>query len=104
MSYETYYERYKELCDTYKIKYGTYGLVPNADKLSLIESRDAFEAALKEYDVVVDRVGGGYAHTKYRVIRNAPGLSSKDLAIICDYGNLCFGYRVEGSIICIYTD
>lgn len=104
MSYETYYERYKELCDTYKIKYGTYDLVPKGVPLTMAERTAIIARAMEDYDVVVDSAGSGYAHAKYRVLRNTPGLSSKDLAIICDRGNLCFGYRTEGSIICVYTD
>lgn len=89
MAIQTHYDRYKELKEQYKIKRGTYGLTPEA---------------MNEYDVVVASVGIGYAHKKYRVVKNTPGLSTEDLAIICDEGNLCFGYRTEGSIICVYTD
>ena len=49
-------------------------------------------------------VGYGYAHTKYKITRNDPGLSDEDLAIICDKGNLPFGFRREGNVICVYTD
>jgi hypothetical protein len=106
MSYETYYDRYKELCTTYKIKHGTYGLIPDEQlkTLSAIDVQKALEEAIKEYDVVVASAGSGYAHIKYKVLRNAPGLSIKDLAIICDQGNLCFGYRTEGTLICVHTD
>lgn len=90
MSYETYYDRYKVLTSTYKVHKGTYGL--------------GNEWQLEDYDVVIERCGSGYACAKYRVLRNKPNLNSEDLAIICDSGNLCFGYRTEGSIICVYTD
>ena len=33
----------------------------------------------------------------YKISYQAGGLKS-------DGGNLCFGYRVEGSTICVYTD
>ena len=89
MSYEVNYTRYKELCDTYKILRSTYG---------------KSSEELEEADVIVEGAGVGYAHTKYRVVKNKPRLSYKDLAIICDSGNLCFGYRTEGSIICVYID
>lgn len=85
MAYEVYYERYKELREQYKIARSNV-------------------TDLENYDVVIQRIGSGYAHAKYRVVKNGPGLSTKDLAIICDDGNLCFGYRTEGSIICVYTD
>ncbi|KAA9291754.1 hypothetical protein [Streptococcus anginosus] len=55
-------------------------------------------------DVVYDPVGGGYAHSLYEVIKNKPGLSTLELALICDNGNLCFGYSKRSGNIAIYTD
>ena len=106
MSYETHYDRYKELCDTYKVRRSTYGLISEEQKstMTLLEVRDALNKAIEEYDVVVERCGSIYAGAKYKVLRNAPGLSTRDLAIICDAGNLCFGYRCEGQYIVVYTD
>lgn len=49
-------------------------------------------------------VGSGYGHTKYEVISNPENLTTEELALICDGGNLCFGYRTEGDLIVIYTD
>lgn len=88
---KTYFDRYTELQKQYKIA----------------TSRDTMVRCGKtedDYDVIIERCGRGYAHVKYRVVKNAPGLSEKDLAIICDGGNLCFGYRTEGNIICIHID
>ena len=49
--------------------------------------------------------GHGYANTKYRILSNPYDFSNDELALICDRGNLCFGYRMEGSdIVVIYTD
>lgn len=105
MSYKTYYDRYKELKAAYKIAYSTYDLLTSAEReLPLGLQEAAIRNAMEAYDVVVVHAGSGYAHVKYRVLKNAPGLTMKDLAIICDRGNLCFGYRVEGGIICIHTD
>lgn len=56
------------------------------------------------YDVIIIPAGVGYAHAKYRVIKNAPNLSQRALALIADRGNLCFGYRVEGNYIVVHTD
>ena len=89
MAVQTYFDRYKELQAKYKIKHSTYDLTPGARQ---------------EDDVIEECRGYGYAHTKYRVVKNGPGLSTQDLAIICDRGNLCFGHRTEGSIICVYID
>lgn len=104
MSYETHYERYKELNEKYNIAHGTFNMVPRDFEGTLRERKELIEDVMLAYDVVVDYAGAGYAHQKYRVLRNTPNLSAKDLAIICDKGNLCFGYRAEGSIICVYTD
>ena len=53
---------------------------------------------------VVEWVGSGYGHTKYKVVSNPHNLSTLELALICDEGNLCFGYRTEGDLIVIHTD
>lgn len=90
-TYETHYDRYKELTSTYKVL-----CLPSFPGYSMEK--------LKDYDVAIQFVGVGYAHQKYRVIKNEPNLPTKDLAILCDNGNLCFGYRVEGGCICVYTD
>lgn len=52
----------------------------------------------------VERVATGYGHTKYRVVDNPENLNETELALICDSGNLCFGYRIEGDLIVISTD
>ena len=52
----------------------------------------------------VECVAVGYGHNTYKVIENPENLSVLELALICDKGNLCFGYRAEGDLIVIYTD
>jgi hypothetical protein len=60
----------------------------------------------------VKRISTGYAHTDYEVHENNENLSYDDLALICDRGNLCFGYRISkgggtnrvGAIITVHTD
>ena len=46
----------------------------------------------------------GYACKYYEIIGNVNNLSDHDCAIIADGGNLCFGYRMEGQKIVVYTD
>jgi len=58
----------------------------------------------KEFDVIIRFSGYGYANKRYEICKNTPNLSSDELALICDGGNLCFGYRTEGKYIVIYTD
>lgn len=77
-------EIYEELCKKYKIS--RYE-VENPD----------------DYDIVLDRTPG-YNHSTYRVIKNTTNLSQLELALICDSGNLCFGYRMEGSLFYIFED
>lgn len=52
----------------------------------------------------LERVSTGYGHVKYKVVDNPFGLSEVHLALIADEGNLCFGYRTDGSLIVIHTD
>ena len=78
---------WKELMEKYKFKIGR----PS-------------EINMDDYDVVVSCNNVGYAHVKYTVLKNAPNLTDREIALLCDGGNLCFGYRVEGNTICVYTD
>lgn len=48
--------------------------------------------------------GSGYGHKKYEVVSNPHNLSTEELALICDSGNLCYGYRTDGDLIVIHTD
>lgn len=48
--------------------------------------------------------GTGYGHIKYRILSNPQKFSVLEQALICDGGNLCFGYRLEGELIVIHTD
>lgn len=57
-----------------------------------------------EGKVVVGRPRPSYGHTEYHIVSNPLGMSIRLIALWCDRGNLCFGYRVEGPTICVYTD
>jgi hypothetical protein len=52
----------------------------------------------------VECIKHGYGHNIYKVVKNPEELSNTELALICDHGNLCFGYTMEGSHIRIFTD
>lgn len=74
------------------------------DKATIVYGEEKKNEVLNSTDkAVIGYCGNGYAHTKYKVIRDC-GLTTAELALICDSGNLCFGYRVEGSFIIVYTD
>ena len=81
------YETYKELMEKYKFKIG------RPDEINM-----------DDYDVVVSCDKVGYAHVKYKVLKNVTNLNYRELDIICDVVYLCFGYREEGNTICVYTD
>lgn len=83
----TNFERYQELKQQHKVLV-TYK-VPSD---------------LSDWDVVIQCLGQGYAHARYKVLKNSAGLSTNELALICDSGNLCFGYRTSGGEIHVYTD
>ena len=70
-------EIYKELCEKYKIS--------------------------DDYDIILDRTPG-YNHSTYSVIKNNTELSQLELALICDDGNLFFGYTMQGSQFYIFED
>lgn len=72
---------------------------------------EAQKAAINKeiYDSIKDKatvqcVGRGYGHNKYVVVENPEDLSLDELALICDEGNLCFGYRTSCGEIIIHTD
>lgn len=77
-------EIYKEICKKYKIS------------RCEVENPD-------DYDIVLRRTAG-YNHSTYSVIKNTTNLSQLELALICDDGNLCFGYKMEGSLFYIFED
>lgn len=88
-------EIYNDLLNKYKVS--------KTSKTYNRETRCWENIDLDNYDVVVEHSHDGYAHTVYRVVKNDPNLSTDELALICDGGNLCFGYDMRGGI-CIYTD
>jgi hypothetical protein len=56
------------------------------------------------YDIIVERTQSVYAGVEYRIIKNAPRVSTNELAEICDRGAYNFGFRAESSKIIIYVD
>lgn len=81
-----YLERYEELLSTYRI---AYSVPANPEDKKL-------------YDIIVECVQTEPGFSKYRIARNKPKVSNKDLAIICADGNLDFGYHIDGSLIVVY--
>ncbi len=79
-------EIYKELTDKYKIS----GALEKYNS----ETRKMEKINIDNYDLVYERKPG-YAHADYYIKKNTTHLSSDELALIFDQGNLCFGYRKE---------
>lgn len=86
---------YKELSEKYKISYSLRRYNPTLKGME--------DISFDDYDIVLNSTSG-YGHTKYRIVKNNTKLSRDELALICDRGNLCFGYRMEGSAIVVHED
>lgn len=105
----TNYEEYKELIAKYKVATGPHDLFTKEErealnKMSYGEIAEAKKKAAMKFDVAVEYAHSSYACAKYRVLYNGAKLTTRQLALICDKGNLCFGFRVEGNLIVVYTD
>jgi len=46
----------------------------------------------------------GYGSTTYKIFSNPNSLTNNEMALVCDSGNLCFGYRGSYPMITIHTD
>jgi hypothetical protein len=79
----------REIYNELKKKYKIYR---HDSKINLI---DGVDIDFKDFDVVIGRKAC-YHHGEYKVYKNDPNLSIDELALICDGGNLCFGYRYQG--------
>lgn len=79
------YEIFKELKQKYKI-------YRNDTQIDLV---DGVDLNFDDYDVIIGRKPC-YCHGKYKIYKNTPELSNDELALLCDGGNLCFGYTYEG--------
>ena len=93
------YNRYKELCNKYKISHTAH-----VWDTMLKKFRPFTDEELAQFDVIVTHVKSHYGRNEYEIIKNEPKLSSKDLAIICDKGNLAFGYTGNQKRLSVNTD
>lgn len=69
-------------------------------KINLV---DGVDCNFDDYDVIIGRKAG-YHHALYRIYKNAPELSTPELALLCDSGNLCFGYMMDAGHIRVSED
>ncbi len=74
------------------------------DKAVIVYKNQQVTDDLLKSKTVIMPTGNGYAHANYKILSNPFKLSNIELALICDSGNLCYGYRSSGDIITIHTD
>lgn len=86
-------EIFEELENKYKIFRKDNGLTVT----------DGVDCNFADYDIIIGRKPK-YHHTLYRIYKNVPNLSEDELALICDYGDLCFGYRVSNGCFYVFED
>lgn len=83
-------ESYSQLISQYKIK-----------RVRGINEKVNDEAG---YDIVIAGGACYYGRTVYYIMKAPAEISVDELALICDTGNLCFGYEGDRKEIVVYTD
>ena len=86
------YEIYEELKRKYKIL-----------KVSDIDHKIPTKEELEQNDIVYSRKAC-YAHGEYRIYKCPDEVTLNELALICDGGNLCFGYRGDKKFLSVSED
>ena len=86
------------------INYEIYKELTNKYKITLLGQSNEEKNILNKNDIVIQFIVVDYACNVFKVIKNEPNLTMDELALICDNGNLCFGYRYNGNVIRVYTD
>ena len=85
-------EIYKELKEKYKIL-----------KLTDINHREPTCEELEENDIVYSR-NACYAHGEYKIYKCPQEVTLNELALICDGGDLWFGYRGNKNFLSVSED
>lgn len=78
-----------EMNEQLKQKYRVYR---NGSQIYL---EDGVDLNFDDYDIIIGRKTC-YHHGEYIVYKNMPKLTNDELALLCDDGNLCFGYTYDG--------
>lgn len=90
--YEINMQIYEELKSKYKIF-----------KVSDVDHKTPTKEELEQNDIVFSRKAC-YAHGEYKIYKCPDELTLDELALICDNGNLCFGYRGNKNSLSISED
>lgn len=85
-------EIYQELKDKYKIL-----------KISDIDHKEPTSEELKQNEIVYSRKAC-YGRGEYKIYKCPEEVTTDELALICDGGNLCFGYRGNKNFIDVSED
>ena len=83
---------YEELEERYKIL-----------KVSDIDHKAPTSEELEQNDIVYSRKAC-YAHGEYRIYKCPNEVTLDEVALICDDGNLCFGYRGNKEFLSVSED
>lgn len=83
---------YEELKEKYRIL-----------KVSDIDHKAPTSEELEQNDIVYSRKAC-YAHGEYRIYKCPDEITLDEVALICDDGNLCFGYRGNKEFLSVSED
>lgn len=83
---------YKELKEKYRIL-----------KVSDINHKEPTKEELEQNDIVYSRKAC-YAHGEYKIYKYPNEVTLDELALICDGGNLCFGYSGNKNFLSVSED
>lgn len=86
----------REIYEELKLKYKIL-------KVSDIDHKRPTQEELEQNDIVYSRKAC-YAHGEYRIYKCPESVSLDELALICDDGNLCFGYRGNRNYLSVSED
>lgn len=87
-----------------KINYSIYQELTEKFKVYRSDLRFVPEVNLDDWDVVIGRKAE-YLHATYNIIKNQPNLSTNELLLLCDGGNLCFGgHRIGDNQLYVSED
>lgn len=85
-------EIYRELNEKYKIL-----------KVSDVDHKEPTAEELEPNDIVYSRKAC-YGHGEYRIYKCPEEVTLNELALICDGGNLCFGYSGSKNRLIVFED
>lgn len=85
-------EIYDELKEKYKVL-----------KVSDVNHQEPTKEELEQNDIVYSRKAC-YGHGEYRIYKCPEEVTLNELALICDGGNLCFGYSGSKNYLSVFED